>query len=121
MIFKKYMDIQKIQDRLAKFARDRNWEKFHNPKNLAMALSVECSELVEIFQWLDNKQSSDVMQTNEAEHVQEEMADIMIYLIRLADKLDVDLLPTVERKMKLNAVKYPIEKSKGIADKYNKL
>ncbi|RLA06234.1 MAG: nucleotide pyrophosphohydrolase [Gammaproteobacteria bacterium] len=101
------MDIKKIQDRLAKFAKDRNWEKFHNPKNLSMALNVECSELVEIFQWLDTTQSADIMLSDEAEHVQEEMADIMIYLIRMADILKIDLSRAVDDKIIKNSKKYP--------------
>ena len=85
------MNIKKIQKQLSDFADERDWNQFHNPKNLAMALSVEASELVEIFQWLTPEQAEEIMSTNESEHVKEELADVMIYLIRLADKLNIDL------------------------------
>ena len=113
-------DLEAIKQELRVFAKERDWDQFHSPKNFSMALIVECAELVEHFQWLTDKQSNN-LPAETLDEVSLEMADIMIYLIRLADKLDVDLLPTVERKMKLNAIKYPVEKSKGIADKYNKL
>jgi len=113
-------DLEAIKQELREFAKERDWDQFHSPKNFSMALIVECAELVEHFQWLTDEQSKN-LSAETLDEVSLEMADIMIYLIRLADKLDVDLLPTVERKMKLNAIKYPVEKSKGIADKYNKL
>jgi NTP pyrophosphatase (non-canonical NTP hydrolase) len=102
------MDILKIQKQLEKFADDRNWDKFHNPKNLAMALSVEASELVEIFQWLTPEQSAGIMNSNEGEHVKEEIADVLIYLIRLADKLDINLADAVAEKIVKNAEKHLI-------------
>jgi len=111
------MNIQDIQKQLADFADERDWDQFHNPKNLAMALSVEASELVEIFQWLTPKQAEEIMSTNESEHVKEEMADIMIYLLRLADKLNVDLESAVTSKIVQNGKKYPVDFSKGNADK----
>jgi NTP pyrophosphatase (non-canonical NTP hydrolase) len=113
-------DLETIKQELREFAKERDWDQFHSPKNFSMALMVECAELVEHFQWLTDKQSKN-LSAETLDEVSLEMADIMIYLIRLADKLDVDLLPTIERKMKLNAIKYPVEKSKGIAVKYNKL
>jgi NTP pyrophosphatase (non-canonical NTP hydrolase) len=103
------MDILKIQKQLEKFADDRNWDKFHNPKNLAMALSVEASELVEIFQWLTPEQSAGIMKSNEGEHVKEEIADVLIYLIRLADKLDINLADAVAEKIVKNAEKHLIK------------
>jgi len=111
------MNIQDIQKQLADFADERDWDQFHNPKNLAMALSVEASELVEIFQWLTPKQAEEIMSTNESEHVKEEMADIMIYLLRLADKLNVDLESAVTSKIVQNGKKYPVDFSKGNANK----
>ena len=93
------MDIKNIQKQLSDFADERDWDQFHNPKNLAMALSVEASELVEIFQWLTPEQAEAIMSSNEGEHVKEEMADIMIYLIRMADKLNVDLEKAVADKI----------------------
>jgi NTP pyrophosphatase (non-canonical NTP hydrolase) len=101
------MDIKSIQQQLADFADERDWDQFHNPKNLAMALSVEASELVEIFQWLTPEQAEVIMSSGESEHVKEEMADIMIYLIRMADKLNVDLEKAVADKIIKNGEKHP--------------
>ncbi len=111
------MNIKKIQKQLSDFADERDWNQFHNPKNLAMALSVEASELVEIFQWLTPEQAEAIMSTNESEHVKEEIADIMIYLIRLADKLNVDLEDAVTDKIIKNGEKYPVDTSKGSTTK----
>ena len=113
-------ELETIKLRLREFAKEREWDQFHSPKNFSMALIVECAELVEHFQWLTDEQSKRL--PNETlDEVSLEMADIMIYLIRLADKLDVDLIKSVNRKMELNAIKYPVEKSKGLATKYNEL
>lgn len=112
--------LEAIKLRLREFAKEREWDQFHSPKNFSMALIVECAELVEHFQWLTDEQSRNLPEET-LEEVSLEMADVMIYLIRLADKLNVDLLDVVDRKIELNAKKYPIEKSKGIAKKYNKL
>ena len=101
------MHIKNIQKQLSDFADERDWNQFHNPKNLAMALSVESSELVEIFQWLTPEQAEAIMDSGESEHVKEEIADIMIYLIRLADKLDVDLESAVADKIIKNGEKHP--------------
>ena len=111
------MNIKKIQKQLSDFADERDWNQFHNPKNLSMALSVEASELVEIFQWLTPEQAEEIMSTNESEHVKEEIADVMIYLIRLADKLNVDLEDAVADKIIKNGEKYPIDTSKGSTTK----
>jgi len=104
------MDICTVKQQLATFAAERDWEQYHTPKNLAMALSVEASELVEIFQWLTPEQSATIMESGEKEHVEEELADILIYLIRLADKLDVNLEQAVAEKIVKNGVKYPTPK-----------
>jgi NTP pyrophosphatase (non-canonical NTP hydrolase) len=101
------MNINNIQKQLSDFAGERDWDQFHNPKNLAMALSVEASELVEIFQWLTPGQAEAIMSSGESEHVKEEMADIMIYLIRMADKLNVDLEKAVADKIIKNGEKHP--------------
>jgi NTP pyrophosphatase (non-canonical NTP hydrolase) len=111
------MNIKNIQDQLSDFANVRDWDQFHNPKNLAMALSVEASELVEIFQWLTPDQAEVIMMSGESEHVKEEIADVMIYLLRLADKLDIDLESIVSDKIVQNGKKYPVNLSKGNADK----
>ena len=113
-------ELESIKLRLREFAKERDWDQFHSPKNFSMALIVECAELVEHFQWLTDEQSKRLPEDT-LDDVSLEMADIMIYLIRLADKLDVDLLEAVDRKIGLNAKKYPVDKSKGLAVKYNKL
>jgi NTP pyrophosphatase (non-canonical NTP hydrolase) len=111
------MNIKDTQKQLADFADERDWDQFHNPKNLAMALSVEASELVEIFQWLTPEQAKEIMDSSQSDHVKEEVADVMIYLLRLADKLDIDLESAVNDKIIQNGKKYPVNLSKGNADK----
>ena len=111
------MNIKSIQKQLSDFADERDWDQFHNPKNLAMALSVEASELVEIFQWLTPEQAEEIMDSSQSDHVKEEVADVMIYLLRLADKLDIDLESIVNDKIVQNGKKYPVNLSKGNADK----
>ena len=113
-------ELEEIKLKLREFAKERDWDQFHSPKNFSMALIVECAELVEHFQWLTDEQSKR-LSVETLDEVSLEMADIMIYLIRLADKLDVDIIESVKQKMALNAIKYPVEKSKGLATKYNKL
>lgn len=110
-------DIDQIALQLRQFADDRDWDQFHSPKNLSMALIVEAAELVEHFQWLTEAQSSSLEQ-KQLDKVQEELADIQIYLIRIADKLNVDLLGAVSKKIEANAKKYPSEKVRGNAKKY---
>ena len=110
------MDIKDIQAKLAKFAEQRDWDQFHSPKNLAMALTSEVGELNELFQWLTEEQSNNV--DNDA--VRQEIADIIIYLLRLSDKLDIDIEEAVKEKIEINAKKYPIDLAKGNAIKYNK-
>lgn len=114
------MKIEKIEKILKKFSEERAWEQFHSPKNLSMALSVEASELVEIFQWLTEEQSYNL--NNEMkQHAKEEVADIAIYLLRVCMKLDIDLEEAILEKMEKNEVKYPVEKVKGSAKKYTEL
>jgi NTP pyrophosphatase (non-canonical NTP hydrolase) len=112
------MNIKQIQKQLSEFASDRDWEQFHTPKNLTMALSVEASELVEIFQWLTSEQSSN-LNDKQMNAVNEEVADVAIYLLRLCDVLDINLSDVVENKIKVNSEKYPVDLSKGNAKKYN--
>ncbi|MGB5425379.1 MAG: nucleotide pyrophosphohydrolase [Gammaproteobacteria bacterium] len=109
--------LDKIKIRLRQFADERDWDQFHSPKNLAMALIVEAAELVEHFQWLTEKQSQKLPADKLAE-VEQEIADIQIYLIRLADKLGVDVEKAVNAKIKLNEKKYPAIKVRGKAGKY---
>lgn len=110
-----------IQTRIRAFAEEREWSRFHTPKNLASALSVEASELLELFQWLTAEESNEVMRSTKADQVRHEMADVAVYLLRLADVLKVDLAQAIDEKMKLNALKYPVEQSKGHARKYDEL
>ena len=115
------MNLEEIRERLADFAKERNWDQFHSPKNLTMALAAEAAELLEIFQWLTEEQSKEIVKNSkEMALVKEEIADVFIYLMRLADKLGINIEEEVERKMKLNENKYPVELSKGNATKYNK-
>jgi dCTP diphosphatase len=112
------MDLNHLAARLRTFAEERDWEQFHTPKNLAMALSVEAGELLELFQWLTPEESHAVLTTSvAAQQVQEELADVLIYLVRLADVLGVDLEAAVETKLQLNAGKYPVDLSRGNATK----
>ena len=108
---------EEINRELRQFAIDRDWEQFQSPKNVATALIVEAAELVEHFQWLTEEQSYQ-LDEEKLKAVSHEMADVMIYLMRLSDRLNVDLLQAVQEKMKLNAEKYPADKVKGSAKKY---
>lgn len=115
------MDIENLKRKLQAFADERDWDRFHNPKNLAMALTVEAAELLERFQWLTDEESQNLKErADDHQAVVEEIADIMIYLIRLADKLDVDLQQAVTEKMHRNAEKYPVHLARGNAMKYNR-
>lgn len=113
------MDVKRLQSKLREFSEERDWKKFHNPKNLAVALSVECSELLEIFQWLTDSESSLIMSTSRSGRVQEELADAFAYMLMLSDALGVDLEKAILQKMKRNAEKYPIKEFHGSARKYN--
>lgn len=106
--------LDQLNQRLKEFAQTRNWEQFHNPKNLAMALIAECAELVEHFQWLTPEQSID-LKPDRHEAVAMELADILIYLIRFAERVDVDLIDAVERKIAINEARYPVERVYGDA------
>ena len=110
--------LEQIKTRLREFAAERDWDQFHSPKNLAMALIVEAAELVEHFQWLTEEQSQTLPPKKLAE-VEQEIADIQIYLIRLADKLSIDMEQAVNTKIELNEKKYPADKVRGSAEKYN--
>ena len=110
------MNIKEIQDKLAKFAKERDWDQFHSPKNLVMALTSEVGELNELFQWLTEEQSKNLNN----DEVKQEIADIFIYLVRLSDKLDIDIEEAIKEKIEINAKKYPIDLAKGNAIKYTK-
>ena len=113
-------DIKQLQQTLTEFAQQRDWEQFHTPKNLAMALSGEVGELLEIFQWLTPEQSQQ-LSPEKKQHASEEIADVMMYLLRLADKCDIDVVQACQEKIQQNAAKYPISKCYGSAKKYNEL
>ncbi|MBP7149405.1 MAG: nucleotide pyrophosphohydrolase [Acidobacteria bacterium] len=116
------MSLDDLKTRVRQFARERDWEQFHGPKNLVMALTSEVGELSELFQWLTPQQSQAIMdEPDHAARVREEIADILIYLVRLADVLEIDLLEAAEDKLRVNAAKYPADRSRGRADKYTEL
>jgi dCTP diphosphatase len=112
--------LAQLRDSLRQFAAERDWDQFHSPKNLAMALAVEAAELLERFQWV-TEEDSRRLPPAELARVREEMADVLNYLVRLADKLDVDLLDAARDKVALNAQKYPVDKARGNAKKYSEL
>ncbi|NGP54100.1 nucleotide pyrophosphohydrolase [Thioalkalivibrio sp. XN8] len=109
-----------LSRRLAAFAAERDWEQFHSPKNLAMALAAETGELLEHFQWLSEARSSELPPA-ELEAVALELADVQLYLVRLADRLGIDLVAAAHRKIGLNAAKYPADQARGHARKYDQL
>ena len=103
---------EELKEKIRRFNRERDWEQFHSPENLAKSVCIEAAELLECFQWDDDF---------DLNAVSEEMADVFTYLIDLADRLDVDLLEVTDRKMDKNALKYPVEKVKGKNTKYDRL
>lgn len=109
-----------LSRRLADFAAERDWDQFHSPKNLAMALAAEAGELLEHFQWLSESESGQLGPA-EREAVALELADIQLYLVRLADRLGLDLVAAAHRKIELNAEKYPADRARGHARKYDQL
>ncbi len=112
--------LEAVRAALRRFASARDWDQFHLPKNLAMALSVEAAELLEHFQWLPDA-ASDALTPSKRVQVAEEMADVLLYLVRLADRLDIDLLAAARRKIRLNSRKYPVAKARGNSRKYTEL
>ncbi|OLZ72590.1 nucleotide pyrophosphohydrolase [Streptomyces amritsarensis] len=116
------MTIRSLQQDLADFAAEREWERFHTAKNLAMALAGETGELLEIFQWLTPEESATVMSDPpKANRVREEMADVFAYLLRMADVLEIDLEQALLEKIAINGRKYPADRARGRADKYTQL
>lgn len=115
------MDISAIQGKLSIFSNEREWDQFQSPKNLSMGLVREAAELLELFQWLTEQQSIDIVNSEKQMLlVREEIADVFLFLVRLADKLDVDIEKAALEKIKINAIKYPINLSKGNMEKYNR-
>lgn len=110
----------RLREDLRRFASDRDWDQYHSPKNLSAALCVEAAELLEHFQWRTDDESKS-LPADQLAKVREEMADVLLYLVRLADKLDVDLLEAARNKILLNAQKYPVDKARGNSRKYTDL
>lgn len=106
--------LETLRKEIRQFTEDRDWNQFHNPKDLALALSIEASELVEVFLWKDADKA-------DKEKVKEELADVLNYALLLADQYDFDVVDIVRQKMERNALKYPVDKAKGIAKKYTEL
>lgn len=116
------VDVKPLAEALEQFAEARNWAQFHSPKNLAMALAGETGELLEIFQWMSEEQSITAAQRPEtSQAVRDELADVMMYLVRLADVLGVDLDEAVQHKLRLNGQKYPVDKARNTSKKYDQL
>ncbi|MBE7523664.1 MAG: nucleotide pyrophosphohydrolase [Burkholderiales bacterium] len=113
-------DLEPLRVRLRAFAAEREWETFHSPKNLAMALAGECGELLEVFQWMTEAESR-APDPKARAAAAEELADVLLYLVRLADVLDIDLIDAAARKLDANAQKYPVDKARGHARKYTEL
>ena len=106
-----------LKEKIRKFVADRDWDQYHTPKNLSMALIAECGELVEHFQWLTEAESADIP-PEDLEEISHEIADVFVYLLRLSDKLGIDMVEAVNRKMLLNEEKYPADEVRGSAKKY---
>ena len=105
--------LEQVLERIDKFNKDRDWDKFHTPSNLAKSISIEANELLECFQWNDNEYN--------VEDVKEELADVMNYCIQMAQVLNVDIIDIINAKMDKTEKKYPVDKAKGVSTKYNKL
>jgi len=114
------LNVSDLKKSLESFANERDWEQFHSPKNLAMALASETGELLEVFQWLSESQSEEPS-LEVFRKTSEELADILIYAIRLADKMGINIEEAVDEKIGINRIKYPVEKSKGNSKKYTEL
>ncbi|HIJ59165.1 MAG TPA: nucleotide pyrophosphohydrolase [Nitrospirae bacterium] len=113
--------IEELTKRLIDFRRQRDWEQFHKPKDLAISLCLEAAELLEHFQWKSDKEVMDYVNSEALNKIQQEVADIAIYLLLICKDLKIDLYEAVSKKITKNEMRYPVEKSKGRSDKYNKL
>lgn len=107
--------MQELKKKVKQFIRDRDWEQYHAPKNLAMALSVEVTEILEIFQW---KETGDKLSSRERTALEEEIGDVFIYLLELADKFQIDPVEAAHKKLVINQRKYPADRVRGKAEKY---
>ena len=109
-----------LKGKIRQFRDERDWKQFHNPKDLAISISIEAAELLEHFQWRTSEEVEKKIQTDQ-EKISEEMADVYIYLLELSDITGIDLIDAAEKKLEMNAKKYPIDKSKGNSKKYTEL
>lgn len=115
------MEREDIHKEIFKFIKERNWEQFHTPKNLAISVGAEVGELLECFQWKTDEQIKRMIEEKNTEEIADEIADVYTYLVSLSKSLDIDLYEAVTKKIEKNKEKYPVEKSFGIAKKYNEL
>lgn len=113
-------DLRELRDALRQFAADRDWDQYHSPKNLAAALVVEAAELLEHFKWMPDGQSR-ILGDDKKQVVAHEMADVLLYLVQLSDKLGIDLLAAAKDKMRVNAEKYPVKPARSTSGKYTEL
>jgi len=114
-------DLKKILDMLLKFRRERDWEQFHRPKELAISIVLEAAELLEEFQWKTDEEIKKHLKEGGLQNVKDEVADIAVYILLLSHDLGIDLMDAIRKKLKKNEEKYPVEKAKGNAKKYDKL
>lgn len=112
--------MQETLAKIRKFRDDRDWKQFHDPKNLAVSVAIEAAELLEIFQWMSGEEATRYAAQNK-ERVSDEIADVAIYLIELADLVGIDLAAAIDAKLVKNALKYPVEKARGVSTKYTEL
>ena len=110
---------EELLKQLIEFRRERDWEQFHNPKDIAIALSIEAAELLEWFQWRNKTEIQQMLSSDKREALEDEIADVAVYLSYLCHDLNINLEQAIQRKMLKNANKYPVDKVKGRADKYN--
>jgi dCTP diphosphatase len=115
-------DLLELREKLRVFAHERDWEQFHSPKNLSMAIACEAGELLELFQWLSETESKAIMENEKkADSVRHELADVLLYIVRLADVLEINLKEAATAKIALNAARYPVVASRGSAQKHTEL
>lgn len=113
-------DIESLQEKIAEFVKERDWKQFHNPKDLAISLNLEASEVLELFQWKNETEIAQYLETNKND-IEEELADILYWVLLMADNMNIDIVAASERKLAKNAAKYPVDKSKGNHKKYTEL
>src|SRR3989339_558798 len=112
--------VEEIIKEIKRFRDDRDWMQFHDPKNMAISIVLEASELLEHFQWKSKSEVEEYVKANKGQ-IQDEIADIAMYLFELADNMGIDLIKAMDKKLKKNSTKYPVHKAKGKHTKYNKL